>query len=168
VICAAQARRPETIGRRVFSCWADDKSTHRSARPLRYRSCSGMPRAAGRYSGCYVRATVSGDFSDHTLASDAHLHTCGAGTRGLFIVPYSRQHGTDGDRIAADADRQRFIRRCPFLRSTCVQRFLMRGGARAMLQLRRKTRCEFHVPLDDVAIRKTGGSRSGNGLSPML
>lgn len=27
-----------------------------------------------------------GRFSDHTLASDAHLHTCGAGTRGLIIV----------------------------------------------------------------------------------
>jgi len=64
-----------------------------------------MPRAAGRYSGCYVRATVSGDFSDRTLASDAHLHTCGAGTRGLFIVLYSRQHGTDGDANAAVAQR---------------------------------------------------------------
>jgi hypothetical protein len=42
-----------------------------------------MPRVAGRYSGCYVRATVSGDFSDHTLASDAHLYTCGAGIRGF-------------------------------------------------------------------------------------
>ena len=63
-----------------------------------------MPRAAGRYSGCYVRATVSGDFSDRTLASDAHLHTCGAGTRGLFIVPYSRQHGTVGDRTAVGAE----------------------------------------------------------------
>jgi hypothetical protein len=42
-----------------------------------------MPRAAGRYSGCYVRTTVSGDSSDHTLASDAHLHTCGADTRGF-------------------------------------------------------------------------------------
>jgi hypothetical protein len=27
-----------------------------------------------------------GRSSDHTLASDAHLHTCGAGTRGLIIV----------------------------------------------------------------------------------
>jgi hypothetical protein len=36
------------------------------------------PRAAGRYSGCYVRAAVSGDASDHTLASDAYLHTRGA------------------------------------------------------------------------------------------
>jgi len=44
------------------------------------------PRAAGRYTGCYVRATVSGDFSDHTLASDAHLHTCKAGARGLSIL----------------------------------------------------------------------------------
>jgi hypothetical protein len=34
-----------------------------------------MPRATGRYSGCYARATVSGDCSDHTLASDARLHT---------------------------------------------------------------------------------------------
>jgi hypothetical protein len=35
-------------------------------------------RATGRYAGCYVRTTVSGDNSDHTLASDAHLHTCDA------------------------------------------------------------------------------------------
>jgi len=56
-----------------------------------------MPRAAGRYPGCYVRTTVSGDFSDHTLASDAHLHTCGAGTRGFdHCAPYSRQHGMEG------------------------------------------------------------------------
>jgi hypothetical protein len=34
-----------------------------------------------------------GRFSDHTLASDAHLHTCGAGTRGLIIVPYTPRHG---------------------------------------------------------------------------
>lgn len=46
-----------------------------------------QPRVAGRYAGCYVRATVSGDSSDHALASDAHLHTRDAGTRGLIIVP---------------------------------------------------------------------------------
>jgi len=44
-----------------------------------------VPRAAGRYTGCYVRATVSGDFSDHTLASDADLHTWNAGTRGCLF-----------------------------------------------------------------------------------
>lgn len=49
---------------------------------------------AGRYSGCYVRTTVSGDSSDHTLASEAYLHTCKAGARGLFIVPFSRRDGT--------------------------------------------------------------------------
>lgn len=43
-----------------------------------------------------------GRFSDPTLASDAHLHTCAAGTRGLIIVPYSRQHRMDADRIAVD------------------------------------------------------------------
>jgi hypothetical protein len=71
-----------------------------------------MPRVAGRYPGCYVRATVSGDFSDPTLASDAHLHTCGAGTRGLIIVRYSRQQGMDGERMTVDADCERFTRGC--------------------------------------------------------
>jgi hypothetical protein len=33
-----------------------------------------------------------GRFSDHTLASDAYLHTRGAGTRGLIIVPYTPRH----------------------------------------------------------------------------
>jgi hypothetical protein len=50
-----------------------------------------MPRAAGRYFGCYVRATVSGDFSDRTLASDAHLHTCDADTRGFDHCALSRE-----------------------------------------------------------------------------
>jgi hypothetical protein len=53
-----------------------------------------MPRATGRYSGCYVRVTVSGDFSDHTLASDSHLHTCDTGTRGRVIVRYLRRYAT--------------------------------------------------------------------------
>jgi len=65
-----------------------------------------MPRAAGRYSDYYVRATVSGDFSDPTLASDAHLHTYYAGTRGLFIVRYLRQHGMID--IASKAPKTRF------------------------------------------------------------
>ncbi len=50
---------------------------------------------AGRYSGCYVCTTVSGDSSDHTLASDAHLHTWFAGTRGVIILLHSRQDGTN-------------------------------------------------------------------------
>ena len=50
---------------------------------------SERPRVAGRYSGCYVRTTVSGDSSDHALASDAHLHTCFAGTRGEIILLHS-------------------------------------------------------------------------------
>ena len=50
---------------------------------------------AGRYSGCYVRTTVSGDSSDHALASDAHLHTCFAGTRGVIIFLHSHQDGTN-------------------------------------------------------------------------
>ena len=50
---------------------------------------------AGHYSGCYVRTTVSGDSSDHTLASDSHLHTCLAGTRGVIILLHSRQHGAN-------------------------------------------------------------------------
>ena len=53
------------------------------------------PRVAGRYSGCYVRTTVSGDSSDHTLASDAHLHTCFAGTRGVIILLHSHQDGAN-------------------------------------------------------------------------
>ena len=44
---------------------------------------------AGRYSGCYVRTTVSGDTSDHTLASDTYLHTCRAGPRGLIIIRFA-------------------------------------------------------------------------------
>lgn len=51
------------------------------------------PRVAGRYAGCYVRTTVSGDSSDHALASDAHLHTCVAGTRGVIILLHSHQDG---------------------------------------------------------------------------
>jgi len=53
------------------------------------------PRVAGRYAGCYVRTTVSGDSSDHALASDAHLHTCFAGTRGVIILLHSHQNGAN-------------------------------------------------------------------------
>ena len=60
-----------------------------------HRVWSERPRVAGRYSGCYVRTTVSGDSSDHTLASDAHLHTCFAGTRGSIILLHSHQDGTN-------------------------------------------------------------------------
>ena len=56
---------------------------------------SERPRVAGRYSGCYVRTTVSGDSSDHALASDAHLHTCFAGTRGVIILLHSHQDGAN-------------------------------------------------------------------------
>lgn len=59
------------------------------------RVWSERPRVAGRYSGCYVRTTVSGDSSDHTLASDAHLHTCFAGTRGVIILLHSHQDGAN-------------------------------------------------------------------------
>ena len=60
-----------------------------------HRVRSERPRVAGRYSGCYVRTTVSGDSSDHTLASDAHLHTCFAGTRGVIILLHSHQDGAN-------------------------------------------------------------------------
>ena len=60
-----------------------------------HRVWSERPRMAGRYSGCYVRTTVSGDSSDHALASDAHLHTCVAGTRGVIILLHSHQDGTN-------------------------------------------------------------------------
>jgi hypothetical protein len=59
-----------------------------------HRVWSERPRVAGRYSGCYVRTTVSGDSSDHTLASDAHLHTL-AGTRGVTILLHSHQDGAN-------------------------------------------------------------------------
>ena len=60
-----------------------------------HRVWSERPRVAGRYSGCYVRTTVSGDSSDHALASDAHLHTCFAGTRGVIILLHSHQDGAN-------------------------------------------------------------------------
>jgi len=63
--------------------------------PGLHRAWGERPRVAGRYSGCYVRTTVSGDSSDHTLASDVHLHTCFAGTRGAIILLHSYRHGAN-------------------------------------------------------------------------
>ncbi len=60
-----------------------------------HRVWSERPRVTGRYSGCYVRTTVSGDSSDNALASDAHLHTCFAGTRGVIILLHSHQDGAN-------------------------------------------------------------------------
>ena len=72
-----------------------------------------MPRVAGRYYGCYVRATVSGDFFPTIRWRVMRTFTPAVQALvGLIIVPYSRQHGMDGDRIAVDADCQRFTRRC--------------------------------------------------------
>ena len=54
-----------------------------------HRVWSERPRVAGRYFGCYVGTTVSGDSSDHALASDADLRTCLTGTRGVIILLHS-------------------------------------------------------------------------------
>ena len=72
-----------------------------------HRVWSERPRVAGRYSGCYVRTTVSGDSSDHALASDAHLHTCFAGTRGVIILLHSHQDGAN-----VPASKQNFLSCC--------------------------------------------------------
>jgi hypothetical protein len=34
----------------------------------------GKSQVTGRYAGCYIQATGSGEFSDHTLASGKDLH----------------------------------------------------------------------------------------------
>lgn len=74
-----------------------------------HRGWSERPRVAGRYSGCYVHTTVSGDSSDHALASDAHLHTCLAGTRGVIILLHSHQNGANvGARFAKYRSARRF------------------------------------------------------------
>lgn len=47
-----------------------------------------LARVTGRYPGCYVRITGPGESSGRTLASDADLHTCSAGTRGFILCAH--------------------------------------------------------------------------------
>jgi len=41
-----------------------------------------------RYPSCYARITGPGESSGRTLASDAYLHTCRAGTRGFTLCAH--------------------------------------------------------------------------------
>ncbi|SIT44365.1 hypothetical protein BN2476_390036 [Paraburkholderia piptadeniae] len=57
-----------------------------------------MPRATGRYSGCYVRVTVSGDLPTIRWRVARTFTPVVQAPVGLTIVSQSRQHGSTAAR----------------------------------------------------------------------